>query len=350
VSATCPGPTMNDTESTGAALLAQRLTALHSESLAVPPAAHDLVANSTPLETAEPDVPLPDYVAHALARWRLLHDVGFRYLVPDARLLPPESVRFFTLDEAWLDELVAGALSAGGFGSRERLQAARALPAALAAAQAHMPVVRDVRRQRLLLHSPELHAVVETAAEEAEPALTVTGLLLRSAAVTGWPAMQVRAWASDDPADVPLGVDPGELATSRPDLVVPVLRMELLSPSVLIALFGGIPRLVWVEEPHHSVQLGVEEDGPGWSLPVRDTTGHETGASIPVPLRPGPVAGVVDVAALASNLDQASPLASPRGSAGVALELLQAPSRQRFAASAAAADPLMTRPVPRRRR
>ena len=34
--------------------------------------------------------PLAPYVEFQLARLRLLHDVPFRYLVPDARLLPDE--------------------------------------------------------------------------------------------------------------------------------------------------------------------------------------------------------------------------------------------------------------------
>jgi hypothetical protein len=67
--------------------------------------------------------PLPDYVNFQLARLRLLHDLPFRYLVPDARLLPDESARFFTLDEAWLAKLVTGALSTAGSGSREMARA-----------------------------------------------------------------------------------------------------------------------------------------------------------------------------------------------------------------------------------
>ena len=37
----------------------------------------------------------------------------FSYLVPDAELLPLESIRFFYLDRAWTDALVQGALSVG---------------------------------------------------------------------------------------------------------------------------------------------------------------------------------------------------------------------------------------------
>ncbi len=277
-----------------------------------------------------PDLPLPDYVVHDLARWRLLQDVGFRYLVPDPRLLPEESIRFFTLDAAWLDAFASGALAAGASGSRERAQMARTVPLALAEAHQQLPLVRATTQRRLVVGTADF---ASAAADAAAPAL-VTGFILRSAAVSGFPGIQVRAWTSDSVADIPLGVDPAELATARPDLVVPVLRLEQLAPSVLFALFSGEPRLVWLEEPHHGVQLGLEEAGAGWTVPIRSGTGRETGASVPVPLRTGPVPGVVDVAALRAALDAADGLPAARGSAAVALALLQPPSRQRFAASA----------------
>ena len=46
---------------------------------------------------------IPAEVIDWLARLRLLHGVPFAYLVPDADLLPPESVRFFYLDRDWTD-------------------------------------------------------------------------------------------------------------------------------------------------------------------------------------------------------------------------------------------------------
>jgi hypothetical protein len=285
---------------------------------------------------------MPDYVVHVLARWRLLHDVGFRYLVPDSGLLPEESIRFFVLDTEWLDALAGGALAAGGQGSRERSQVAPAIPAALAEATRHSRLVRDVARGRLVLDTPTFRVTAAGAAADAgEP--VVTGFLLRSAAVSGWPGLQVRAWSSADPADVPLGVDPGELAAARPDLVVPLLRMEQLSPSVLLVLLSGEPTMVWLEEPHHGVQLGLEESAAGWSVPVRTGTGDETGASVAVPMRAGPVPGVVDVAGLRAVLDAADHLPTPRGSAAIALALLQAPSRQRFVASPSTPVPV---PIP----
>ena len=88
----------------------------------------------------------------------------------------------------------------------------------------------------------------------------ITGFLLRSAAVSGWPSMDVRAFNTILPAN--------EGDVNSPDYQkwlqaaaaaqLRTLRLELLSPSVLLALFDGVPQLVWCEEPHHGVQFGLK--------------------------------------------------------------------------------------------
>ncbi|MGS2616237.1 hypothetical protein ACVCAH_17185 [Micromonospora sp. LZ34] len=336
--------------STGGRLLAERLGALVgplADTAGQPePRVRALVAERSPARTAvavaEPTAtaavdapPLPPYVEHLLARWSLLHDLPFRYLVPDARLLPPESIRFFRLDTGWLEQLRAGALAVGGDGSRERAGTRTLLPRVTAAVTEQLPLVREVQRTRMSIPVAadllaEARATGELTAAAGE--VPVTGFLLRSSLVSGWPGMEVRAWTSDDPADVRPGVDPDELARARPDLVVELLRLERLSPSVLVALFRGAPRLVWLEEPPQSVQFGLEADGTGWRAPIRDGAGPDLGTVV-VPMRPGPVPGVVDVKGLAAALDQARRLPRPRGGAALALSLLQAPSRQRFGSS-----------------
>jgi hypothetical protein len=55
-----------------------------------------------------------------LARLRLLEGVPFGYLVADASLLPPESIRFFHVDRGWTDALVEGALSVGTVTTADR--------------------------------------------------------------------------------------------------------------------------------------------------------------------------------------------------------------------------------------
>src|SRR6516225_9659166 len=66
--------------------------------------------------------PMPDDVSGWLADLQELVGVPFAYLVPDARMLPAESIRFFVVDPNWTAAMVDGALSL----------AARTAPAAAA--------------------------------------------------------------------------------------------------------------------------------------------------------------------------------------------------------------------------
>ncbi|HSH76687.1 MAG TPA: hypothetical protein VLA09_13450, partial [Longimicrobiales bacterium] len=66
-----------------------------------------------------PEAGLPPYLESFLAHLRMLVGVPFRYLVPDERLLPKESIRFFYLDRSWTDRLVDGAMAVGKIGTRE---------------------------------------------------------------------------------------------------------------------------------------------------------------------------------------------------------------------------------------
>ena len=278
---------------------------------------------------ADPDDPaqvpdLPDYVVQALARMRLLVGVPFGYLVPDPALLPAESARFFHLDPAWLDQLCAGALAVGAGGTREQAQAQLALAPVRAALGRHLPLVRDLSRGRLVLET-----ALADATSTVDTDAPVTGVLIRSALVSGWPGLQLRAYTTDDPAQIPPGADPAGLP---PGLAVPVLRFERLDPPVLLVLFAGLPRLIWLEEPHHGIQFGVDDSSGTARVPIRAASGAETGR-VPVPFRGAAGDGVVDVAALAAALDAAGPLGHPRGSAALALSLLAPPARQRFGAS-----------------
>jgi hypothetical protein len=56
---------------------------------------------------------IPADVAAWFDSLRLLQGVPFNYLVPDERMLPKESIRFFWVDHLWLDCLLDGAFSIG---------------------------------------------------------------------------------------------------------------------------------------------------------------------------------------------------------------------------------------------
>ncbi|MGH8982304.1 MAG: hypothetical protein ACRDY6_00295 [Acidimicrobiia bacterium] len=183
---------------------------------------------------------LPRELSDFLARLRLLEGVPFAYLVPDVDLLPVESIRFFYIDRAWTDAIVQGALSVGTVSTADHAQLERVYP-----------FVRD--------ELDEAERSVRVKGQETAPqgpARTITGFLLRSRAVSGWPGMHVRAYREElgvaDDAQIP-ETDPRRLK---------MLRLERLAPAVLLALFDGVPAVVHVEEPRQGIQFGFRPPDP----------------------------------------------------------------------------------------
>ncbi len=277
------------------------------------------------VQASVPESAMPRYMELFLAHLRLLIGVPFEYLVPDARLLPDESIRFFYVDRSWTDRLVDGAIAVGKSGTREQ-----------AHHQAHSP---DVQSQLDLTERVvrTLQRGLPASADPVEAAGgIVTGFLLRSAAVAGWPSMDVRAFSSIVPSSQGNldGASAANWAKSADAAQLKTLRLELLSPSVLLALFDGIPKLVWCEEPHHGIEFGVAtDDDTHFFLDRHEASGtpEQGAAAVAVPVRAAN-RRVVAVAQLRKQLAQLDDpkLVPQSGSAAFAIELLQYPWRQRF--------------------
>jgi hypothetical protein len=266
---------------------------------------------------------VPGELRRFLARLRLLHGVPFSYLVPDAELLPPESIRFFYIDRGWTDALVQGALSVGTITTADRAQLESVYP----------HIRDDVDEAERVIRSP--HGEERLAGAGG----TITGFLLRSRAVSGWPGLHVRAYRRDVVADDALTT----VAESHPDRLK-LLRMERLAPAVLLVLIDGVPEVVHIEEPRRGIQFGarVDDDPPSQraaKVKVRDAnTGNPVppiddfteGNSVPVPFRPG-APGVINMHRLRQRL-----LAKAPNVGGVldpheyALQMLRFPFRQVF--------------------
>jgi hypothetical protein len=262
-----------------------------------------------------------------LARLRLLEGVPFAYLVADASLLPPESIRFFYLDRGWTDALVEGALSVGTVTTAER-----------GALEGIYGTVREeVDEAERLVRMPgwERGAAVPTG-----PAGPISGFIIRSRMVSGWPGIHVRGYASDNlrlrpsVADDAVG-DAQDVAMRKLSL----LRLERLAPAVLLALFDGIPQVVHVEEPRAGIQFGVDEtDGNGRAqarVVLRSaTTGErlEPRRTVRVPFRRN-APGVLHMRALARRMtaEASAELGTDLDAAEFAMQMLQFPYRAVFA-------------------
>jgi hypothetical protein len=77
-----------------------------------------------------------------------------------------------------------------------------------------------------------------------------SGMLLRSAAVSGWPGLEVTAFGAIDQQNLP-----------NPDLEseIGLLRMDRLSSDVMLCLWPTVPAVVTIEEPHEGVAFGFED-------------------------------------------------------------------------------------------
>jgi hypothetical protein len=284
-----------------------------------------------------PDGVVPADIVRALARLRLLEGVPFGYLVADAELIPAETIRFFYLDRNSTDALIQGALSVGTVNSADRAQLA----------ELHGVVRDEVDRAERLVRMKDSDAPqIDAQGRPIGPGGPITGFVLRSRLVSGWPGLHVRAYATDtrpDDQTIP------EMDTS-PDRVR-LLRMERLAPAVLLVLFDGVPRVVHVEEPRSGIQFGVRLDDVADKtrqtavLTVRDVAHPNSGPlmsggvprTVPVPFRAG-APGVINMRKLNDSLlaiPEAN-MGSTVDSAEFAVQMLRFPLRQVFGDTAVA--------------
>ncbi|WP_367134011.1 MULTISPECIES: hypothetical protein [Streptomyces] len=143
----------------------------------------------------------------AVDQVKLLAATPLSHLVPDARMLPPESLRFFHVDPQWCTALRDGVLSTG-------------IGTSLDAA---------------------VNRLAHEALNEPQP---LTGLLMRSALVRNWPDVVVEPRVT------------GNNGKSEP---LTVVHRMIIGPDLLLCLFEGVPEEVRFREPHEGIHFGVDE-------------------------------------------------------------------------------------------
>jgi hypothetical protein len=251
-------------------------------------------------------------VAAWLANLSLLYPVPFSYFVPDPRMLPVESIRFFYVDPSWIDALVAGAISIAVKTSADA--------AAIAAVHPRIRQAVALHVQRQFVRPAPVAAAVSGAAN----ATAMTGMLIRSQLISGWPALVVSATAGGAP--------------------VTIVRNDRPSPNVRLCLFQGVPDTVNLAEPYQGLRFGIEDNGVA---PRYVTSDGQTGAqmsgvktkTVPADGYSGflqkycrtPVGGIITVATLAGDLATATGASPDKFGAGdFAIQMVQAPELQSF--------------------
>ena len=221
----------------------------------------------------------PDVVNNWLGRLSLLHGVPFNYLVPDERMLPPESLRFFQMDRFWMDCLMDGAYSMG----RSTSAVATRDQTMLGKIQAN--AITAARQQRLnWLNQAGVDPPQVTTGDG------ISGFLLRSKVVSAYPGMEVRALT---------GTSDGDEGSQ-----VAILRLESISPNVLLGLFNGPIGHLRIRQAPEGVHFGLDFDTEKnqFTRLLRDpSNGKETGSSASATFRDGGKQ-VIDMTQLAASI------------------------------------------------
>lgn len=209
-----------------------------------------------------------------LSKLKLLHGVPFNYLVPDEQMLPQESIRFFYCDLIWLDSLLEGALSLG-----------RSTASDMAQDSAFFPNMRELvregttaQRKKVFGHLLNHFSISSNLASDTTPITPnekVTGFLLRSGVVKGWPGLEVEGFGD-----------------AQQKNLLPILRMDHLSPNILLCLFSGTLVSVRIHEHPETLHFGVD---PSNTEPqifsksfryVVDVNGHAAGTAVDTHIAP----------------------------------------------------------------
>ncbi len=217
---------MNRQPAASAATPGRQLTATIDPKAAVQAFLADPAVQQKVIALVQDDL---DSVARWLGRLALLYPVPFDLLVPDERMLPTEALRFFYVDTNWTDALLDGAMSIGLDTSRQTFF--------------HLVthgLIRDAAAEATKIYRQSLIGVAPPTVQP--NAAVVSGLLLRSGLVSGWPNLAVRPYLAN-----------GD--------VLKTLRMDHLSPSVLLCLFLGVPDWIEISEPQEGLRFGVDDDG-----------------------------------------------------------------------------------------
>lgn len=176
---------------------------------------------------------IPSSVAAFAERSTLLEGVPFNYLIPDPAMVPPESLKCFVIDHGWVFHLLDGMLSLDR-PHGDRLEEEKPLWIALwQAAYAHL----------------------SDGGASSLPLPPLSGLLIRSEVVAGWPDLHIEAYPTP----------PDQAGHHKGEPLHPLRRVRL-SDNVLLLLVQGIIGSVVLhpnaEALHHTVPVSTAVSTP----------------------------------------------------------------------------------------
>jgi hypothetical protein len=250
----------------------------------------------------------PDAVHQWLAQLVLLTGVPFEYLVPDDAMLPPETIRFFFVDENWIERMIDGALSVVARTGLDQL-----------ITDTLRTVLRDPAsdvfttqvRRRLL------GADVASAGPEALD-WPLTGFLIRSVVADNWKGIVVE-----------------NTAKNPPHTPLTILRLDQPARGVVLGLFNGQLGSVTFKHPPESLHFGVDSLQGSSATTWWQNLRHLDTGKYYEPLKPSDVVHrgnrVIDVAGTAHAMKlNLGPAPAVFTSAEFAIQMIQSPKSVTF--------------------
>ena len=172
------------------------------------------LANLTPVQllfTTTPEINIPKSVISWFKDVLLLKNIPFNYLVPSPEMLPMESLRFFWIDNYWLDCLIDGAFGMGnGYDFPDNYRKYKQL------------IMQNINKDEKSI---------------------VTGFLLRSEAVSGYQGIEIKGFNNNSP-----------------DSSLEILRRDRLSNDVLICLFSGEVKQIQISQKAETLHFGFSSN------------------------------------------------------------------------------------------
>lgn len=255
----------------------------------------DFFKASEDLPSVEPlDMTL---IQEKLTQLSLLYDVPFSYLVPSEKMMKLHELRFFWMNPNWVRSLLDGACSLGRNASIDYTCDTTFLKKIYDEAISQSVNVRRKLQCKEMIGGLEADAIC-------------TGFLLRSPLVGNWRGLEFIAYSDLDGKNQ-----------------LKALRIETLSPEILLGLFSGEIVRLDIKEPPEGFHYGFSRSEDGLlskCLRSLDKGELQTDLRIPIKEYKNRVIRFSEVAAdIKKSLFPES--MEPANSAHIALEMIQNP-------------------------
>ncbi len=239
---------------------------------------------------------IPEDAVYWLTQLIALYHIPFNYLVPHESMLPRESLRFFYLDNNWINCLIDGAFSLNRIHSKqEKLDK-------ILSQKLH----RAIRSQKSALRAGQEGTLYYENADQIH-----TGFLLRSELVSTFQNMRVNGYRDAAP--------------------VQKLRLQQLSSDYLICIFDGDVNKIVFDEPIEQIECGLNVRNEVASINLRRLPdGEPISESQPLLIPMGSDKQLVQLDKAAADIKAALKSQGVFGAAELALEIIRKSVRVEF--------------------